>query len=239
MNGLSGKVALVTGSTRGIGHAIARAFLGEGMTVIVSGRATERVNRVASEFNARFPGQAWSIPADLSDPEEIAMLAAQAETLTSRIDVLVNNAGVGRFAPVPELSADAWRETMEVNAFAPFYLTKLLLPRMIERGSGYVINIGSLAGRHPFAGGAAYCASKFALLAFSECLMLDVRRHGVKVTCIMPGSVATEFGGAGKREEEWRQHPEDIAQVCLDLLRGREGVLVSRVEMRPLNPPEK
>ncbi len=238
MDNIAGKVALVTGSTRGIGHAVARALLAEEMTVIVNGRATERVNRVASEFNAEHGNRAVPIPADVTDAEEIEMLANQALALAGRVDVLVNNAGIGAFAQMPELEPDTWRAVMDTNIFAPYYLTKLLLPQMIERGSGYVINIGSLAGRNTFSGGAAYCASKFALLAFSECLMLDVREHGIKVSCIMPGSVATDFGRGG-RDEEWRQRPEDIAKVCVDLLRDRDGVLVSRVEMRPANPPKK
>ena len=239
MNDIAGKVALITGSTRGIGHAIARAFLAEEMTVIVNGRATERVNRVASEFNAEYGNRAVPIPADLADTEEIEMLANQTLALAGRVDVLVNNAGIGAFAPMPGLKPEDWRAVMDTNAFAPYYLTKLLLLQMIERGSGYVINIGSLAGRNTFAGGAAYCASKFALLAFSECLMLDVREHGIKVSCVMPGSVATEFGSGKPRTEEWRQRPEDIAKVCVDLLRDRDGVLISRVEMRPANPPKK
>ena len=239
MTELAGKVALITGSSRGIGMAIAEAFAEEGIKVIINGRSTERVNKVASALNSKRPGIAVPIPADLMDRSEIEMLAREALATCGRVDVLVNNAGIGHFAPVQELEADAWDAVIRTNLDAVYYLTKLLLPQMIERKDGYIINIASLAAKNTFAGGAAYCASKFGLLGFSECLMLDVREFGIKVSVIMPGSVATDFSRPVGSADDWKQRPSDIAQVCVNLLKDRKPFLVSRLEMRPLNPPKK
>jgi len=239
MTELEGKVALITGSSRGIGLAIAEAFAEEGIKVIINGRSTERVNKVASRLNSRRPGIAVPIPADLMERSEIEMLAKEAIATCGRVDILVNNAGIGHFAAVYELEAEAWDAVIRTNLDAVYYLTKLLLPQMIERRDGYIINIASLAAKNTFAGGAAYCASKFALLGFSECLMLDVREFGIKVSVIMPGSVATDFTHPVSEADDWKQRPSDIAQVCVNLLKDRKAFLVSRLEMRPLNPPKK
>ncbi len=236
---LTGKVALVTGSSRGIGLAIAEAFTEEGIKVIINGRSTERVNKVASQLNRKHPDKAIPIPADLTSREEVEMLVDEALRACGRVDILVNNAGIGYFAPVYDMDFDSWEKLMRTNVDAVFYLTKLLLPQMMERKDGYIINIGSLASKNTFAGGSAYCASKFALLGFSECLMLDVREYGIKVSIIMPGSVATEFSHPISGADDWKQRPSDIAQVCVNLLKDRKPFLVSRLEMRPLNPPKK
>lgn len=239
MEELSGKVALITGSSRGIGLAIAEAFAKEGIKVIINGRVTERANKVASALNRNYPGSAVSIPADLTDRKEIDMLVEQALSTCGKVDILVNNAGIGHFAPVHNIKPEDWDAVIRTNLDAVYYLTKLLLPQMIERRDGYIINIASLAAKNTFAGGAAYCASKFGLLGFSECLMLDVREFGIKVSVIMPGSVATEFSHPVSGADDWKQRPSDIAQVCVNLLKDRKAFLVSRLEMRPLNPPKK
>jgi len=232
-------VALITGSTRGIGRAIAEAFAREGIKVIINGRATEKVNKVASEINRVHPGRAYPIAADITDRTEIEMLVEQALQSMGRVDILVNNAGIGRFAPVQDFSFDDWDAVIKTNLDAPFYLAKLLLPQMIERRDGYIINIGSLASKNTFAGGSAYCASKFGLLGFTECLMLDVRQYGIKVSIIMPGSVATGFSHPVTADDAWKQRPSDIAKVCVNLLKDRKEFLVSRLEMRPLMPPSR
>ncbi len=239
MEELRGKIALVTGSTRGIGRAIADAFAEEGVRVIVNGRNTERVNKVASELNKRHTDIAVPIPADLTDRAEIEMLVDQAISACGKVDILVNNAGLGHFAPAHDIEPKDWDAVMRTNIDAVYYLTKLLLPQMIDREDGYIINIGSLASKNTFAGGAVYCASKFALLGFSECLMLDVRQFGIKVSVIMPGSVATDFSHPLSGADDWKQRPSDVARVCVNLLKDRKPFLVSRLEMRPLNPPKK
>lgn len=138
------------------------------------------------------------------------------------------------FRSVADLSIEDWRSTVETNLSGVFYCCHEALPRMRKRGGGYVINISSLAGKNPFAGGAAYNASKFGLNGFSEAMMLDHRHDNIRVSYVMPGSVATEFGsGVGG---DWKIQPEDIAQIVMDLLRMPERSLVSRVEVRPSRP---
>lgn len=229
---LKGKTALVTGSTRGVGYEVARLYLAEGMRVIINGRRTEVVNRIASKLNAEFGANAVPIPADLSDREEIEMLAGQALALTGRVDVLVNNAGIGNYGVMPALDPADAREMLEVNLFAPYYLTKLLLPTMLERGAGYIINLASLGARHTWPGGSVYCATKAGLLAFSDGLRTDLMGKGIKVTCVLPGRIDTEFAGRRPGNPDILQ-ASDVAKVCLDLLKDENTALVTRIEVRP------
>jgi len=229
---LKGKVALVTGSTRGVGYEVARLYLAEGMKVIINGRRTEVVNRTASKLNSEFGANAIPIPADLSDHEETEMLANQALALAGRIDVLVNNAGIGNYAVMPALEPEAAREMIEVNLYAPYLLTKLLLPQMLERGDGYIINIASLGARYTWPGGAFYCATKAGILQFSNGLHTDLMGKGIKVTCVLPGRIDTEFAGRRPGNPNTLQ-AGDVAKVCLDLLKDAGTALVSRIEVRP------
>ena len=150
-------------------------------------------------------------------------------------DILVNNAGVGVMKSTAELTVEDWRQTIETNLSGAFYCSREALVRLKNRGGGYIINIGSLAGKNAFAGGAAYNASKFGLNGFSEAMMLDHRYDNVRVTHIMPGSVDTEFSG-GSARADWKIAPEDIGEIVLMLLRMPERTLVSRVEVRPAKP---
>jgi 3-oxoacyl-[acyl-carrier protein] reductase len=171
--------------------------------------------------------------------DDVRALVGTAIDRFDRIDVLVNNAGVGGFAPVGELDVDTWHKVIETNLNGVFYACHEVVPHMIRQGGGWIVNIGSLAGKNPFAGGAAYNASKFGLLGFTEAMMLDVRQHGIRVTSIMPGSVATEFGGARSGGDEWKIQSEDVAEMVLDLLAFHPRTLPSRIEMRPSRPPKK
>jgi 3-oxoacyl-[acyl-carrier protein] reductase len=154
------------------------------------------------------------------------------------IDILVNNAGIGRFAHVAELDPEDWRAVIETNLNGVFYCTHAALPHLCARGNGWIINIGSLAGKNAFPGGAAYNASKFGLIGFSEALMQEVRHDGVRVSYIMPGSVATDFTHPSRAStDEWKVQPEDIAALVLDLLGMPERTLPSRIEVRPSRPP--
>lgn len=229
---LNGKVALVTGSTRGVGYEIARLYLAEGMKVIINGRRTEVVNRTASKLNADYGASAVPIPADLSDHEEIEMLASQALALAGRVDVLVNNAGIGTYAVMPALEPAAAREMLEVNLYAPYLLTKLLLPQMLERSEGYIINIASLGARYTWPGGSVYCATKAGLLQFTNGLHTDLMGKGIKATCVLPGRIDTEFAGRRPGNPDALQ-ARDVAKVCLDLLKDSGSALVSRIEVRP------
>jgi len=153
------------------------------------------------------------------------------------LDVLVNNAGVGRFADVAEMSPAAWSEIIDTNLTGAFHACHAAIPHMRRRGSGYIINISSLAGKNAFAGGAAYCASKSGLNAFSEALMQEVRYDDIRVSCVMPGSVATGFsGGDEQKGSDWKISPDEVAFVVLNLLHHDPRSLPSRVELRPSKP---
>lgn len=240
MPDLSGRVAVVTGSTKGIGRAIAEALLDAGASVVVTSRTKEDVDRVVSELEEGAPDRVWGATCDVRDADECWSLIEGAVDRFGRLDILVNNAGVGRFAPVPEMSLEAWRTVIGTNLDGVFYCSKAAFPHLSDTGDGWVINIGSLAGRNTFAGGAAYNASKFGLIGLTEAMMLDVRHDDVRVSVIMPGSVETHFSGRDPEEEsrEWAQRPEDVAGAVMSLLAQPARTHVSRIEMRPSQPPK-
>jgi 3-oxoacyl-[acyl-carrier protein] reductase len=229
---LEGKSALVTGGTRGIGRATAQALLSSGAVVAICGRGRDGVERAVAELSAS--GKVVGRPADVSNPEDVAALFRYIDDQLGGLDILVNNAGVGIFASVTELTIEQWRRTIGTNLDGVFYCSREALPRFGRRGGGFVINISSLAGKNPFAGGAAYNASKFGLNGFSEAMMLDHRYDNVRVSYIMPGSVATEFGSVSGAN--WKIAPEDVAEIVLAVLRMPARTLISRVEVRPSQP---
>ena len=234
-----GRVALVTGGTRGIGESIARRLANEGFAVFVSGRTDESVRAAA----ARFAADGLSIrghAADARREEDQKRLVETVAREGSRLDVLVNNAGVGHFGAVDELSADDFREVLETNLFGPFYATRYAAPLMKKNGGGFVVNVASLAGVNAFAGGAAYNASKFGLLGFSDAAMLDLRHDGIRVAAVLPGSVATEWAHShGNQDASWMLQPEDVAEAVADLVRFPDRAIASRIDLRPSRPPAK
>ena len=236
---LEGKIALVTGATRGIGRSIAEKLLEAGATVAVCSRRQQDVDRAVAEMSARAPGRVAGQACDVGSYAAVAELFRFIRRTFERLDVLVNNAGIGLFQPVDQIAPEDWRRVLDTNLAGAFYCTREAVPLMRQHGGGYIFNIGSLAGKNPLAGGTAYNASKFGLLGFSEASMLDLRYDNIRVSCVMPGSVATEFSGAGRGPEEWKIGPEDIAQTVLDLLALPERTLASRVEVRPTRPPRR
>jgi NAD(P)-dependent dehydrogenase (short-subunit alcohol dehydrogenase family) len=232
------RVAVVTGGSRGIGRAIVEALAGEGWRVFLCGRRRESVDAAVAELGARFGDRVAGRAVDVRDQQEVEAFVAWVLERAGRIDCLVNNAGLGRFGPVDELTGEEWREVLRTNLDGAFYCLRAVAPAMKRQGSGYVLNIASLAAKNPFAGGAAYNASKFGLLGFSEAAMLDLRHDGIRISCILPGSVETEFR-AGRGDSSWMLAPEDVARTVLGLLAYPERALPSRVELRPTRPPKR
>ncbi|HLE83679.1 MAG TPA: SDR family oxidoreductase [Thermoanaerobaculia bacterium] len=232
------RVAVVTGGSRGIGRAIVEALAGDGWRVFLCGRRRESVDAAVAELGARFGDRVAGRAVDVREQQEVEAFVAWVLERAGRIDCLVNNAGLGRFGPVDELTGEEWREVLRTNLDGAFYCLRAVAPAMKRQGSGYVLNIASLAAKNPFAGGAAYNASKFGLLGFSEAAMLDLRHDGIRISCILPGSVETEFR-AGRGDSSWMLAPQDVARTVLDLLAYPERALPSRVELRPTRPPKR
>jgi 3-oxoacyl-[acyl-carrier protein] reductase len=230
---LGGRVAVVTGGSRGIGYAIADALLGEGASVVVTGREAAALDAAVSKLGPRAHGER----ADVRDPAQAARAVGRAVERFGGLDILINNAGVGVFAPVADMTAEQWRQVIETNIGGVFFCCHAALPHLRRRSGGWIINISSLAAKNPFVGGAAYCASKAGLNAFTEALMQEVRYDNIRVSAVMPGSVATGFGGRGAAgHEEWKIAPEDVAEIVVDLLVHPSRSLPSRVELRPSRP---
>src|SRR6266404_2972778 len=234
---LSNLVCLVTGATRGIGRAIASMLLQEGASVAIFGRRQEAVDEAVNTLRTETGGKVAGKAADVRNYEQVGALFQFIDENFGGLDVLVNNAGVGVFRSITELSIQDWQYTIETNLSGVFYCSREALFRFGTRGGGYIVNISSLAGKNPFAGGAAYNASKFGLNGLSEAMMLDKRDENVRVSYIMPGSVATDFGGHGAGAgSEWKIWPEDVAEIVRMLLLVPKRTLVSRVEVRPSKP---
>jgi NAD(P)-dependent dehydrogenase (short-subunit alcohol dehydrogenase family) len=238
---IRGASALVTGAGRGIGRALSLALAGAGARVTAVARTKAELDSLVAEIE-RGGGQATAHAADLTRREACDEAVARAVQAHGGLQVLVNNAGVGDFAPVAETSDEAWETIFSTNLTAPFRLTRAALPHLARQG-GEIFMISSLAGTNATANLAAYSASKAALDHFSRCLMLEVRHQGIKVTIVAPGSVDTSFGGDRSLrkgpETSWMLQPEDVAQGVLDLLRTRPEAHLSRLEMRPLRPPKR
>jgi 3-oxoacyl-[acyl-carrier protein] reductase len=238
MESLSGKKAVVTGGTRGIGRAIAERLLRGGASVAICGRARESVDRAVREMSSL--GQVFGYAADVAIVEQVAGFFEAVDREFDGLDILVNNAGGARYKKVAEMTAEEWHRNIDVNLNGAFYCAHEALQRFARRGGGFIVNISSLAGRNAFSGGAAYNASKFGLNGFSEAMMLDHRHDNVRVSCIMPGSVDTEFtGDPGKPQSSdtsWAIAPEDVAEAVALVLQMPARTMISAVEMRPSRP---
>jgi NAD(P)-dependent dehydrogenase (short-subunit alcohol dehydrogenase family) len=235
MGDLDGKVAVVTGGSRGIGRAIGQSLAGEGATVFLTARTEEAAQRAA-----RGIGQgAVGVGCDVRHHDQVARLFRRLVEGAGGLDILINNAGIGTFGPVADMSPEDWRAVIDTNLSGVFYCCREAIPLMRTRGGGDIVNVSSLAGKNPFANGAAYNASKFGLNGFSEALMMEVRYDGIRVAYVMPGSVATEFGRGSTQKAGWALTAEDVAQGVLALLRAPRRALFSRIEMRPSQPPRK
>jgi NAD(P)-dependent dehydrogenase (short-subunit alcohol dehydrogenase family) len=235
MSSLTQKNCLVTGGTRGIGRAIAKMLAQQGANVAICGRSPESTARAAAELTAECGNKVKGKAADVSNHKEVVELFAFLGLELGPLDVLVNNAGIGVFAGVSELSVDQWKAVLETNLYGAFYCVGQAIAGFETRGGGHIVNISSIAGSHAFAGGAAYNASKFALAGFSEAVMQDLRTKKIRVSQVAPGSVDTRFS-RDVSGADWKIWPEDVAEVVRMLLMMPERTLVSHVELRPSQP---
>ncbi len=241
MGKLDGKVALITGASAGIGLAIARRFLAEGADVAVVARRGERLAAFADE--ARQAGRRCAVIVGDAREEATARQAVQTTLDTlGQIDLLVNNAGMGIYAPLVETSVDDYDQMMNTNMRSTFLFTRHTVPSMLERGSGTIINVSSMAGVMGFAGEAAYCASKFAQVGFTQALDRELRPRGIKVGVVCPGGVKTEFAiGSGRTEEgvasSGMLDAEEVAEAVLLMATQPAGARIIEIRMRPMVEP--
>jgi NADP-dependent 3-hydroxy acid dehydrogenase YdfG len=222
-------IAVVTGASRGIGRAVARR-LARTHRIVAIARDRARLQALAAEIKAA-GGACNAVVADLrrGDAIERALKGVRA-------DVVVNNAGVITKKPITRMTPTEWHEMMDVNVNAIYHVTRNLLPGMIERRRGHIVNIASIAGRSAFAGGTGYVATKHAVLGFSESLMLEVREFGVRVSVVMPGSVATDMLVGDNPDRSWMLKPDDVADVVAHILSSPAHALTYQVEVRAANP---
>jgi 3-oxoacyl-[acyl-carrier protein] reductase len=237
MQALNGKVAIVTGGSRGIGLAIARALVAEGVNVTVTGRSDAHLSASRPRIEGAGHGAVETLQADVRRYDDMRRVADATVARFGGLDMLINNAGVGVFAGVAAMTPEQWSEVIDTNLTGVFNATHAALPHLQRRGGGFIINVSSLAGKNPFADGAAYCASKAGLNAFSEALMQEVRYDNIRVSYVLPGSVSTAFSsGDASKGADWKIAPEEVADVVLNLLRHDPRSLPSRVELRPSKP---
>ena len=235
MNNLSNKVAYITGGSKGIGYGIAKILLEKGMKVAITGRNLNSVKE-AAESLSKDASKILALESDVSSlaSETNAVQATVAHF--GQLDVLVANAGVGHFASIENITAELWKETIDTNLTGVFNSVKASIDSL-KQTKGYIITIASLAGTNFFENGSAYNASKFGLVGFTQAIMLDLRKHGIKVSTIMPGSVSTYFNNHTPNEADaWKIQPEDIGELVADLLEMNPRTLPSKIEVRPSIP---
>jgi len=240
MENLKNKVALVTGGTKGIGFGIAEALLDQGIDVAITGRnkskaveAAEKLNKISTN------AQALGLKGDVTDFNSIQKAVDDTIKQFGKLDIVIANAGLGHFASIEDIKIEQWQETIDTNLTGAFYTIKASVDAL-KASKGYFITISSLAGTNFFANGSAYNASKFGLTGFTQAVMLDLRKHDIKVSTIMPGSVATYFNGnTPKPSDAWKIQSEDIGELVVDLIKMNPRTLPSKIEVRPTIPPSK
>ncbi len=233
---LTGKVAVVTGASRGIGFAIARRLGLMGARVSICGRDAAKLEQSAATLQGEGI-EVISAVADVARQDQILPFVQKTQKELGFIDILVNNAGIGLFGPFHECSEADWNRVMDTNLKSVFLVSRAVVPEMIRRQTGHIINISSLAGKNTFANGAIYCASKWGLMGLSGSMAEDLRGYGIRVSTICPGSVATEFSGQSKKNPDKALQAEDIAHAVAALVTQSAGSFISEVHIRPTRKP--
>ena len=234
-NEITGKTAYITGGSKGIGYGIASTLLSKGMNVAISSRSLDAANEAAASLS-NDPSRVLAICSDVCSMNDETNAIKKILEHWGQLDVLVANAGIGHFAPIDQLSETQWKETLDTNLTGVFNSVKAGM-EALKQSAGYIITIASLAGTNFFENGAAYNASKFGLVGFTQAIMLDLRKYDIKVSTIMPGSVATHFNNHIPNEADaWKIQPEDIGQLVADLLHMDPRTLPSKIEIRPSRP---
>ncbi len=236
MSTLQNKIALITGGSKGIGFGVAQSMLAEGMHVAITARSQKSADAAAEKLKKSGKGEILALAADVRDGKSQQKAVEQIVAKWGGLDVLIANAGLGYFGSIETLTTEDWNETIDTNLTGVFHSVKACL-EPLKKSKGYIVTMASLAGTNFFAGGSAYNASKFGLVGFTQAIMMDLRNHGIKVSTIMPGSVATNFNNASPSEADaWKIQPEDIGQLVIDLLKLNPRTLPSKIEVRPSIP---
>jgi len=233
---LAGKVALITGASRGIGLAIAKGLAAMGAKISVCARDAGRLIAVAADLE-RHGITVLAVPADVSRAADVATLVQKTEQSLGPVEILVNNAGIGVFSPIQEAAETDWDSVLDTNLKSVFLLGRAVAPGMISRRSGHIVNIASLAGKNAFPGGGIYCASKWGVLGLTECMAEDLRSFGIRVSAICPGSVATDFSPQSKKDPRKMLQPEDVAHAVSMIVTQAPQSFISEVLLRPTQKP--
>lgn len=233
---LAGKSALITGASRGIGFAIAERLGKLGARIAICGRNETALDAACTRLRGEGI-DAFAALADVSCSDQVTSLVEKALARFTDIDFLVNNAGTGRFGPVQDFTEGDWDSVLGTNLKGVFLVSRAVAPSMISRGSGHIVNISSLAGKNFFPGGGLYCASKWGLLGLTYCMGEDLRAHGIRVTAVCPGSVATEFGHPSSKDVHKMLQPHDVAHAVEMVVTAEPQSFISEVVMRPTRKP--
>lgn len=237
MMDLNNKVAYITGGSKGIGYGVAEKLIAAGLKVAISGRTAETVQEAAQRLGNEENVLALQSNVTQQGDEDAAVQRILAHW--GKLDIVLANAGVGHFAPVDELSEEQWHQMINTNLNGVFHTLKASV-EALKKSKGYYMTLASLAGTNFFPSGAGYNATKFGVVGFTQAAMLDLRKYDIKVTTIMPGSVATHFNGnEPDQRDSWKIQPEDLGELVLDLLKMHPRTLPSKIEVRPSRPDKK
>lgn len=239
MQELKGKIALITGGSRGIGKAIALALAEEGVNVAITGRNEEKLKAVVQEIEQKGVKSAYAV-FDITSKTEVYGALEKLQKDFGKIDILVNNAGIATFGGILEMEDEKWEEIVKTNLFGAYYVIKAVVPSMVERKTGDIINISSTAGLKGNAMTSAYSASKFGLIGMSESMMLELRKQNIRVTTLMPSTIASDMSKDVLKitdgNPEKVLQPEDFAELVVDLLKLNKRAMLANASLWSTNP---